>query len=708
MSGADTDVPLPGLREDLVLRRGASDSNGEPGWLIYDPVPHRYIRINAATCQLLSLWPYHATTGSLLAAARGAFGIDVSREELLGLIAFLHANYLTNAPGRGAWRSYARAAARLEDGRALRRWQSMLFHRVPLLRPERFLRSTLPLVAPLYSRAAAIIVAVMALAGAYLVSRQWDEFLTTFDAAFSLDGLLVMMLALVTVKALHELGHAYTAVRAGCAVPTIGVAFVFGMPMPFTDVTDAWRLRCRADRLWIDAAGMIAEVGVAVVATLAWVFLPDGPARSAAFMLATVGWVMSLAVNLNPFMRFDGYYLLSEWSGVENLQARAFAVGRWRLREVLFAFGEPCPERRLPRPSLLAAYASGVWIYRAMVLFGVALLAYAHLFKALGLLVAIFAVWTLILAPMLREMRAWWAMRERIARSGRALVTASILVLGAAACIVPWSTRITIPVVLEHAQLATVFAARPGRVAQVSVPIGRHVAAGDVLVRLEAPDLDREQRVFESKLALVEARLARGAADSADLQETVVLQHERAALRSRLAGIARERQELTIRAPIAGRVVETNATLVPGRWVGPRETLAMIGGDGGELAAIGYLREEDARRVTTGATGRFIPDQIDRPALGVRLTRLSPAAVTFVDRAALASTNGGHVAVRQGSDGRLVPVEAQILVGFASIEPSDRVERSIRGVVHLSGAAESLLGRVWRRIVRVALRESGF
>jgi len=72
---------------------------------------------------------------------------------------------------------------------------------------------------------------------------------------------------------------------------------------------------------------MIVEFGIACIAIFLWSFLPDGPARSAAFFAATSSWVLSLMVNLNPCMRFDGYYLLSDLCGFQNMQSSGFQLG---------------------------------------------------------------------------------------------------------------------------------------------------------------------------------------------------------------------------------------------------------------------------------------------------------------------------------------------------------------------------------------------
>ena len=87
----------------------------------------------------------------------------------------------------------------------------------------------------------------------------------------------------------------------------------------------------RRQRFAIDIAGVVVELAFACIATFLWVFLPDGLTRQTAFMIATTSWVMSIGINLNPFMRFDGYYIFSDLVRVENLQSRSFDIGVWKL-----------------------------------------------------------------------------------------------------------------------------------------------------------------------------------------------------------------------------------------------------------------------------------------------------------------------------------------------------------------------------------------
>ena len=94
-------------------------------------------------------------------------------------------------------------------------------------------------------------------AGLYFTLNQWDEFTHTFWHFFTLEGLAFYILALIGIKSLHELGHAYTAHHYGTRVPTLGVAFLVMFPVLFTDTTDAWRLTDKSKRLHIDGGGII-------------------------------------------------------------------------------------------------------------------------------------------------------------------------------------------------------------------------------------------------------------------------------------------------------------------------------------------------------------------------------------------------------------------------------------------------------------------
>ena len=145
----------------------------------------------------------------------------------------------------------------------------------------------------------------------------------------------------------------------------------------YTDTSETWKLRSHRHRLAVSAAGILVEMALAGLATLAWALLEDGALRQAMLYLATTGWALSLALNASPFMRFDGYFILSDLLDFPNLHERSGAAARAWLRRTLLGWDEPDSE---PLPAsmrqALIAFALATWIYRFVVFAGIAVAVY--------------------------------------------------------------------------------------------------------------------------------------------------------------------------------------------------------------------------------------------------------------------------------------------------------------------------------------------
>lgn len=700
-------VRLPRLREDLALRRGAPSVDGSETWLIHDTLQHRFIQIDSATVTLLSLWRQCATPAELASRAEAALGVPLQPAEIDKFAMFLEHHGLFDDGAKKGWRDLAAAAERLSKWKPESLAHNYLFFKIPLFKPEPFLRWTMPLVDALFTRFAAFFIGAMGIVGLYLVSRQWEAFVHAAWSMATPEGAAAVAATLFVVKAAHELGHAYTAIRMGCHVPSLGIAIVMMAPMPYTDVTDSWRLRDRRERMAIDAAGMAVELGLACIATFLWAFLPDGMPRTVAFLVATTSWTMSLAINLNPFMRFDGYYIMSDLTRVENLQGRSFALGVWRLREILFALRAPCPEP-LPQPTVnwLVLYAWTTWAVRLVTFTGIALAVYTYFFKILGIVLFLFEIVYFIARPFFSEITEWWKMRKEITKRTRFLWALSwaAVVLGVIG--LPWSATVYVPAVIEGKDIARVYTQRPSRVVSVDVAPGQFVAAGTVLATFDVPEIDNEEQVIRARLAAIHLRLARRSADEKDLQDNLVIEQERAVLSSRLNSLAVQRRQLELRAPISGHVVEVMSDLHPDRWLASKQQIALI--DGSNQAKLaGYIAADDLWRVRPGATGTFVPEDVQAPRVAVKLTSIGVSGAQEIDILDLASTNGGYVAAEADAQRRLVPTNAQYRVGLEALDDDAAPTRTLRGVVLLTGSAESLLSRAWRRVLTVLVRESG-
>ncbi|WP_192817689.1 efflux RND transporter periplasmic adaptor subunit [Metapseudomonas furukawaii] len=696
---------LPALRPDLQLSPAAPGLDGAPQWTLADPLRGRYFKLGAAAVRLLRHWAL-GDPQRVLAAANAESGLPLGEVELEEMLRFLGSHDLIAALDDQQRASYALKAGSQRQGLWKRVLHQYLFFRIPLWRPDAFLNRAWPLLerhGPWMLRWGLPLVLAL---GLFLVARDWERFLATFPHLFSLGGALAFGVALTFAKLCHEFGHAFMAKRAGCRVQSMGLAFMVLLPMFYTDVSDAWRVRDRRSRLLIGAGGVLAELVLAVLALLAWSLLPDGPLRTSAFMLASATWITTLIINLNPFMRFDGYFLISDFWGVDNLQNRAFALCRWRLREALFGYGEPAPE---PWPAAmqrrLLVWGYGSWLWRAVLFFGIALAVYHLFFKVLGIFLMLVELLWFIGLPIWREMKEWWQRRDQ-ADPRKVMFTGLALGATLLALVVPWRGSVDVPALLEAARVSALHAPVAARLKAVHVRDGQAVEAGDLLLELDAPDLDSRQAIVRREIQILQLQLRRQSARSETAADAGILEQRLAEAVAEYRGLAAQRERLQLRAPQAGVVRDLQPDLTAGRWLNPAETLARVVEPG--LRLRGYLAEESLWRVKVGSEGRFIADDPARPAMAVRLDEVDATGVAYLELEALGSDHQGPIAVRRDEQRRAEPVQAQYGVRLSLLEPGIRTAQPLRGVVVLDGEGQSWLGAAWRRLAALGVRESGF
>ena len=698
-------MSLPGLRADLQLSPAAPALDGARSWTLADPVRGHYFKLGTTAMRLLRHWSLGEPEQVLQAANREP-GLALDGTDLEQLLVFLRSHDLITALDPQQRASYSVKA----DAQRRSLWQVLLhqylFFRIPLWRPERFLNRVWPWLERFGPQALRYGLPAVLGAGVFLVSRDWQRFIATFPHLFSLGGAMAFGVALFFAKLCHEFGHAFMAKRAGCRVQSMGVAFMVLLPMFYTDVSDAWRVNDRKARLLIGAGGVLAELLLACIALLAWSLLPDGPARTAAFMLASATWITTLVVNLNPFMRFDGYFLLSDFWQVDNLQGRAFALCRWRLREFLFGYGAAAPEPWSPTMQRrLLIWGYGSWLWRAALFFGIALAVYHLFFKVLGIFLLLVELVWFIFLPIMSEWHQWWGRREQ-AHGPRVLLSSLALLGLLLVLILPWRSAVEVPAMLEAGRVNTLHAPVAARIKAVKVHDGQSVAQGDVLIELESPDLDSRQTIARREIEIQQLQMRRQASRSETASDASIVEQRLAEAVAEYRGLAAQRERLLLRAPHAGTVRDLLPQWAVGRWLSTREPLARVVEDGVRLR--GYLAEAELWRVAPGATGRFIADDPMHPAIAVQLSEIDTNGVAFVDQEALTSDHHGPIAVRRDQYQRAEPVQAQYGARLSTLEPAPTPVQPLRGVVVLQGRGESLLGVAWRRMAALGVRESGF
>src|SRR3954470_9052555 len=152
--------------------------------------------------------------------------------------------------------------------------------------------------------------------------------------AFHQPGLLLAVLAITVVSAgFHEFGHAAALRRGGGTPGAMGAGLYLIYPAFYTDVTDSYRLG-RGARIRTDLGGLYFNALAALAMFGLWL-----ATRWDGLLLVIAAQILQMVRQLPPLVRFDGYHLLADITGVPDLfqrigpTLRSFLPRRWRRPE---------------------------------------------------------------------------------------------------------------------------------------------------------------------------------------------------------------------------------------------------------------------------------------------------------------------------------------------------------------------------------------
>ena len=692
-------MALPALREDLGLHPGPALKHGAPTWVIEDPMRGRFFRIGWLEFELLSRWSCGHAQELVQQVAQETL-LRPTLQEVQAVKQFVLQHELAvNVELLATARKGSLPKASL-PARALHNY---LMFRVPLLNPDRFLEKTLPLVRPLLGLPALGVSLFAGLVGLFLAFQQWDTFASTLVDTLTLEGLLSYLVALVLAKVIHEFGHAFTAKNLGLRVPRMGVALVLLLPMLYTDTGETWRLPRRRDRFSIAVAGMRIEVMLAAWCTLAWSFLPDGALRRACFFLATTSWLITLAINASPFLRFDGYYMMSDATGIPNMHDEAAKSVKHFLRKHLLGIQDPEPLLEgEPVPRWLLGFGLATVVYRFILFLGIAIMVYHYFFKLLGIFLFIVEIWWFILKPMWSELTVWWQARARI-QVAPAVRSGVVLLALLAALFVPWHSRIFADGWIRAGQETALHAPRPAVLMQ-ALQAGA-VQADQALTLLESPELQLREARATARMTTLDSRMQAGAAVQ-DLPESArSMRAQLAQQQVEVVGADMEARQLKLLAPFTGWLVDVAHDAWPGSVVSRQEPLARVIDPSFWLAEV-FVNEDDVRRLQTGASVKAYLRGMAADMLPGRVEAIDSVPVEQLPAEMLADRFGGPLLTSE--DAQVLKPRRALYRVRVRLEGAPRMPQARLASFVLQAGRTSLADKLWRGAVSALVLQASF
>ena len=504
------------------------------------------------------------------------------------------------------------------------------------------------------------------------------------------------------MKALHELGHALAVRRWGGEVHDVGIGLMFLVPAPYVDASAAAAFPRRLQRAMVGAAGVVVELSLAALGFWVWLATQPGAVHDLAFGVMFIGTASTLLFNGNPLLRFDAYHVMCDLFELPNLAARSNAWWGQRLARGLLGSRAPRPEHAPSERKWLWAYAPLSLGYR-VALSAVMVLWLGGQWLLLGGVALVYVVFTVLLQPVV----GWARQALGATQPGQALARlrlrlALVAAAGAAAlCVVPLPLSTVAPAVVWLPEASQVRPEVDGFVAELPVADGAQVEPGDLLVRLESPELLAQREQLASRLEGLRVEHFQQLLNDPGTAQNLALDTERVQAEVRRAD---ERiAQLQVRARTAGTLSMPHQADLPGAFMRHGITLGHVLAPGG-LRVRAAVPEPDAHLVRNRLHHADVR-LADAPGRVLPATRSGdlPAATHRLPSAALADQGGGPYVSDPAEKDGLHSRDAVILVDLTLA--GHALERvGGRAWVRFDHGREPLALQAYRRAAQLFLK----
>ncbi len=425
------------LRGDLVWT--PQMSGGQRYYMVEDPLNAKFFRMGTAEYSFISLLDGETTIGEALhLTATSLPNSAFTEHEAVTICNWLLDNGLVRTRERSS--PHSTCETKQEQGPGIRKWNPLVL-RLPLLHPDRLFQALSPWTSWLFTTWASALWLVVGMTAVYHMVTGWDRAVIAFAGVFAPANWFWLPVSWFGLKLVHELAHGAACKRFGGAVREAGLILILFLPVTYVDVSSSWRFRSKWHRIVTAAAGMYVELMIAGIAVLLWSTTSDGLLNSLCFNLVIMASLTTLVFNANCLMRFDGYYMLSDWLEIPNLSTVSQQqVTRLALTPFFCAGPAPpgLPSSRVKR-LLVGLYGLASFFWKIMVCSCMVIAATA-MFEGAGKVLALLAAVLWMGMPLVQFFKRLARIRHEQGTRGLSISTMGLAMLFAAVLFiqVPW------------------------------------------------------------------------------------------------------------------------------------------------------------------------------------------------------------------------------------------------------------------------------
>lgn len=696
------DFRLPDLNPLLKLYKAAAAQDGAPQWVLYYPASNKYYQIGWTEFEALARFHKYETAKDLVEAVTNETTLTLTIDDVKSLTIFLSQNGLLKPSEQIP---IPKDAAKPLWKQAL---HGYLFFTIPIIRPQKFLDAAYPYIKGVFTKTFFLSCLVLLAFGFFLTLPRSDEFFHTFTQIFTAEGLMLVATAFFIIKIFHEFGHAFMAKHYGIPVPHMGVAFMVMYPVLYTEMSGSWRIPSSKARMMMGLAGVMTEFVLAAIFLIYWHLTPSALGQSLAFSVVAISLVGSIFVNLNPFMRYDGYYVLSDYLGIENLHQKAIAFAKHWLRWHIFGLKEERPEDVLPqRQRFLTLFGLGVIIYRFLLYLGIAVLVYHVFFKPLGLILFLVEISWFIILPILKEIKYLTGKFESIKSDKDRFIRGTFIVILLLFIVFPTGGTINTVAIVTPASYQNIYAPSPAYIEKILVENDDEVSQSQTLATLSSPLLEKNIKLSQERLkTLLDTKRREQTNPQLYRERRSLIDENIAEATQELASLKKKREQLIITAPFDGKIYDLMPDIHADRNISDTELLFRLVQKETQNNYIAYVEETNLARIERGDKATFTPAYSLSEAHPLTVTSIEQINNTDIEWPELSTTYGGPVtSISQNQQSK--STKSFYKITLTETTPSNDMPLIYRGHLKIHGKRSIPLIYYIKKFIALIIQESG-
>lgn len=323
---------LPKIREDLIIKEIAK-SDGSKYFVIKDPITNAFFQVGEAEYFIICSFDGINTASEIATSARDKFKTEIDAELINNFAGQLQELcFLDNDLTRQELLKKQRMIGRNNKKTILGR---LLYIKLKAINPGKLFDVLIEHIRFFFTSRFVWTANTIILLAIIISLYNLHPIANGFFHLLNPQGILIFYFSMFIVIVTHEFAHGLTCRFYGGTVQDIGFLLLYFQPAFYCNVSDAWLFPEKSKRLWVSFSGAFFQLFVWALAVFVWRVTSEDILINK-IAVATLSFSgIALLFNFNPLLKYDGYYLLSDYLEIPNLRQKAGHYWRNLLRGIL-------------------------------------------------------------------------------------------------------------------------------------------------------------------------------------------------------------------------------------------------------------------------------------------------------------------------------------------------------------------------------------